>query len=515
MQRGSTQPSRHHDTWMVTLLVLLVFAAGLAIRLFDLDDPPLDFHPARQIHSALISRGYFAKWGGTVPVEQQSQMIIMGVTEGLLEPPIMEFLTAYTYKAIDQANLVVPRLYAIFFWMLGGYFLWLLSSRLLSRLSGALAVGIYLLLPYSIHISRSFQPEPLFICLILAAVWAFIRWHEQPTWPHTILAGLLFGLAIYSKQIVLFYGFGLLFAHAIAELGLGKSFKNPKFIVIAVLALLPLSIYMLRGLADGSMTGNTALRFFPQLWFQPAFYVRWLRQIQGVIGLGTFVLALSGMVLSRQRLLRVLTIGLLGGYVLSGFGLSYHISTHDYYHVLMIPLAALGLAALFETIATSVEWPKRSLLAHSVLTGLALIWAGYQIYTVRSEMKTVDNRDKPQFWAGLTERMGGMNASVIGLLKDYGAGLNYYGLMYPQPWEKTGDVMIRSLGKEQYLQDFQQKTEGRHFFVITDFADLARQPELQEALFTHYPVFEQGSDYIVFDLRSPGPQPNPPRLVIP
>lgn len=44
------------------LLILAIFAAGIGIRLYDLTDPPLDFHPARQIHSALMARGIYAKW---------------------------------------------------------------------------------------------------------------------------------------------------------------------------------------------------------------------------------------------------------------------------------------------------------------------------------------------------------------------------------------------------------------------------------------------------------------------
>ena len=39
--------------------IVLIFFAALAIRLYDFDDPPLDFHPARQLHSALIARAEF------------------------------------------------------------------------------------------------------------------------------------------------------------------------------------------------------------------------------------------------------------------------------------------------------------------------------------------------------------------------------------------------------------------------------------------------------------------------
>ncbi|MEJ5241736.1 MAG: hypothetical protein WHS87_11110 [Anaerolineales bacterium] len=39
------------------LLLLLLLLTGWLIRLYDLDDPPLDFHPTRQLFSALKARG--------------------------------------------------------------------------------------------------------------------------------------------------------------------------------------------------------------------------------------------------------------------------------------------------------------------------------------------------------------------------------------------------------------------------------------------------------------------------
>ncbi|HJS29813.1 MAG TPA: hypothetical protein VJ768_09335, partial [Anaerolineales bacterium] len=41
-------------TLWVTLAVLYV--VGLGVRLADLTDPPLDFHPTRQLRSAIIAR---------------------------------------------------------------------------------------------------------------------------------------------------------------------------------------------------------------------------------------------------------------------------------------------------------------------------------------------------------------------------------------------------------------------------------------------------------------------------
>ena len=39
--------------------MLILFGLGFAIRMVDLTDPPLDFHPTRQLRSAIIARSMY------------------------------------------------------------------------------------------------------------------------------------------------------------------------------------------------------------------------------------------------------------------------------------------------------------------------------------------------------------------------------------------------------------------------------------------------------------------------
>lgn len=40
------------QSWLTTSLLLILLLGGLGLRLLDLTDPPLDFHPAGQLRSA-------------------------------------------------------------------------------------------------------------------------------------------------------------------------------------------------------------------------------------------------------------------------------------------------------------------------------------------------------------------------------------------------------------------------------------------------------------------------------
>ncbi len=56
-------PLKQTRTWPVRLLpwvmLFALLAAGFGVRMVNLKDPPLDFHPVRQLRSALIARGLY------------------------------------------------------------------------------------------------------------------------------------------------------------------------------------------------------------------------------------------------------------------------------------------------------------------------------------------------------------------------------------------------------------------------------------------------------------------------
>ena len=45
-----------------------------------------------------------------------------------------------------------------------------------------------------------------------------------------------------------------------------------------------------------------------------------------------------------------------------------------------------------------------------------------------------------------------------------------------------------------------------HYFLVTDFDEFNRQPELKERLVNTYPVSFQGDGYLIFDLQNPTQQ---------
>src|SRR5512146_3434805 len=83
---------------MAAATLLVLFGLGLAIRLYDLTDLPLDFHPTRQMLAALKARGMYLQSSLTVPDWQRKMAVEQWKTKSEVEPETFEHLVAFTYR---------------------------------------------------------------------------------------------------------------------------------------------------------------------------------------------------------------------------------------------------------------------------------------------------------------------------------------------------------------------------------------------------------------------------------
>lgn len=502
-----------------TLTLVLLFLAALAIRLYDLTDLPLDFHPTRQLFSALKARGmYYLSLTG-IPHwmrAEANQQMNLRVT---IEPAIMERLVSFTWRFTGD-ELWVARLYSSLFWLAGGVFLYLLARGLFSPDGALFAAAFYLFLPYGIYASRSFQPDPLMVTLILGCWWAVHCWAEEvlprrkeareevdspsrlrgSSWLWAILVSLFGGLAIFVKLSAVFFIIGGAVGAALGPFTLRQTLRNPQVYAMAILGALPGAAWVIYGLASGFLGQQFGGRFIPSLLISPAYYLGWIQMIGGVLGPPTVALALLGLFFVREKNKRVLLFGLWGAYLAFGIFFDYHISTHDYYSLPLVPIAALSLTPLAEEIlarlaeSTCGSRVKRMLAASALTLGLfAVLW------NVRGVLKSVDYRPEAEMWAEIGEVLG-HPAPVVALTQDYGARLAYWGWETAVNWPRSADFEYAELRGGG--SDYEKRLGGLagKLFLVTDFDDLNRQPRL-EAYLSQFPVYAEGEGYIIYDLR--------------
>jgi len=508
-----SQPTFFSPRAIRNAALVFLFITAFAIRLYDLTDVPLDFHPTRQLLSAIKARAlYFETQPDGISTEKLETGIRQAKLKAQVEPVIFERLVAYTYQFTGE-QLWVARIYSSLFWLIGGIFLFLLVRDLLSFEAAVFSAAYYLFFPYAVIASRSFQPDPLMVMLILAFWWTFLRWMTLALDPApartgaamsaALLAGLLGGLAIFIKFSAAFFVIGAALGLALSRFTLRELLRNSQVWVMGILGALPALIYLVYGIfLRGGLGSQFSGRFIPALLLNPINYLQWMTKADMAAG-GLFImLALLGFLFSNDKRLRNFMFGLWGAYILYGLFFDYHIGTHDYYHLPFIPIVAVSLSPLgnwffAHLTEATVRRNQRNMAYLILILGLFMV-----VWNIRNEMKAVDYRPDAVMWTQIGEEV--KDKSVIALIQDYGSRLEYWGWRTVPTWPYVGDLVYLNVrdGNFSFEELFMEYSSKKEFFLVTDFDELERQPELKQRLHT-FPVYLEGDGFLIFDLRKP------------
>ena len=485
---------------------VLLLGLGLGIRLYDLTDLPLDFHPTRQLLSALKARGMYYQTLSDIPTEQKSFAVQQWKIRAAIEPEIVERIVAFTYQFTGE-QIWVAKVFSSAFWVIGGLFLFLLARQLTSTEGALAATAFYLFTPYAVAASRSFQPDPLMVMLIIIFWWAVYKWSEDLTsFQWAVIAGLFGGLAIYVKFVAAFFVIGGGLGSILRRESLFETARRPQIYVMTVLGILPGAAYVIYGVWIAGYLGQQfGGRFIPALFLSPSYYLGWVGMLNIVIGGIALMLGLLGLFFVDEKKRRFF-LGLWGGYALFGIYFNYHISSHDYYSLPLIPIVALSLAPLAEWFFAQLTALTPTRLTRFFAFGLLLLGMFASLWNIRAEMKATDYRPEAQMWAEIGETLGDKNTA--GLTQDYSSRLAYWGWTSITTWPTYGDLIYHDDLRGAQLEFdglFEDIALKKELFLVTDFGELKRQPLLKEKL-SGYPIFAEGDGYIIFDLTSTGSQ---------
>jgi len=497
-----------------TSALILLFSLALIIRLYDLTDLPLDFHPTRQLLSAIKARGlYYETQPDGIPTWKLEIAIRQAKLKADVEPVIFERVVAFTYRFTGE-QLWIARIYSSLFWLLGGIFLFMLVRDLISFEGAILSTAYYLFFPYAIIASRSFQPDPLMVMFVLAFWWMFSRWVDHTAgfshsrrgeqWWWALLAGLFGGLAILIKFSAAFFVIGAALGLGLSRFTMRELLRNTQVWLMTFLGILPAAAYLVYGIfIGGYLGGQFSGRFIPALLLSPVNYLQWATKADLAAG-GLFImLGLLGLILVRDGRLRSLMIGLWAAYLVYGLFFDYHVATHDYYHLPLIPIVAVSLSPIGDwffarlTESGPGPWARRAMYIILLSGVLSDVW------NVRSQLKAVDYRPEAAMWAEVSEQL--IDKRAVALTQDYGSRLEYWGWKTVATWPYIGDINYIDArgGSFSFDEFFNEYSSRRDYFLVTDFDELDRQLDLKNKLFTSYHIDAQGEGYVIFDLRSP------------
>jgi hypothetical protein len=496
----------------IVLWVVMVGLLGLGgfIRLIDLTDPPIDFHPSRQLRNAVIARGIYYQILPNADPELRQQAITLANAAGRYEPPVLEAIVGWTYRIIGGEYLWVSRIYSTLFWLVGGLALFFLARRMTTAGGALVALSYYLFLPFSVQASRSFQPDPQMVMWFLLSVYCLYRWSDAREWKWAILASITGGVAVLVKIVAVYLVGGAGVAIVLSTLAaqgdkrglIRRVLSSWQVWVMVLLMVIPPAAYYLAGRPEGA-SGYFSQWIGPlaHLILSPSFYVRWISFLHTWLDLTVILLGLVGVLLSIPRN-RILLLGLWIGYGIYGLTMPYQMYTHNYYHIQLIPIVALSIAPVAHALVERLA--QQAKLWQWAFIGLFMMAIGYSSWVARSVLMAEDFRSEPAYWHEMSKALP-VDGKIIALTNDYGLCLLYYGWRNVGLWPSSGEQdlsELRGSGKD-FQQQFANRTAQYDYFLVTALGQLDKQPELSEMLSTHYPLVVKGDGYLVFDLRNP------------
>ena len=509
----------------LAVLAIVIAGVALAARWNHVNASPFDVAEARQLQDATLARGYYVLHLSAAPDWQRRVMRARLREAQPIELPILPYAAAISFRLAGGEHLWIPRLLSSLFWILGALFLYLLARRFTHGWAALLGVAVYLFLPFPLVASTSFQPDPLMVMLIVASILATVRHHERPTRQRLGVALAVSAAGVFIKPgIPAFFTLPTFAALAIARSGTRRAFASPSFYLFPVLSLLPAVVLYVYGAIAGSfLQGKIQESVNPHLLLESIFWHGWLDMIRTVLrapllgdrsALLVLVVAASGVLLARTKAQRAVLLALWGGYVLFGLTIDNYVSTHDYYSLPLVPIAALSLAVVAGALGDLLRGPLSRRSVQIGIAALAAVVVGGVLVARGANLglppvNRVADRRIPEY-----EYVGRLLDHSSRVLLLGSAGVWQYGWIAGRYWPGQSDLSWERVQDRLPPMNADERfrtTDGRYwpavgamhprprFFVVTEPMELVLQPDLC-VLLSDFRVVAAGRDYMIFDL---------------
>jgi hypothetical protein len=358
--------------------------------------------------------------------------------------------------------------------------------------------------------STSFQPDPSMIGALLASLYAVMRHHESAQRSWLLAAAALSALAVLFKPVAIFFTLGAFAALAVSRGG-WRQLPSRETAIFAVASVAPTALFYLWVMSRSALGEHSAFGFAPHLLLEQQFYAGWLGMIHKTSGLSALVAGLAGLLVVPSGHRRNFLLGLWIAYGAYGLVKTYHIYTHPYYQLPLLPIVALSLGATLAITTTWLAGRSPTSLARHCGAAIAALPLLFSFGLVLQRYRAMPDFSAEVRAAETIGRDIRHSTRTILLARFSGRPLRYHGHFCGQYWPDAGEIAAESAvglpvsSTEQRL-DALIKAGQAQYFIVRDLEELERQNDLQQLLRARYPVLIESPEYIIFDLR-PSPAP--------
>jgi hypothetical protein len=280
--------------------------------------------------------------------------------------------------------------------------------------------------------------------------------------------------------------------------------RRPQVYLMSALGILPGAAYIVYGVwITGFLGQQFGGRSIPALYLSLEYYLGWIGILNLVMGGIPILFGLLGFYFLQEKGTSRFLSALWAGYLIFGIYFNYHISTHDYYSMILIPIVALSLAPLADYVADALSKTPLYERAKAIPILLIIVALVLVNWNTRAFLKSNDYRAEPAKWIEISQKVG-KDSRLIGLVQDYGMRLAYWGWIPTTVWPRSGDIYYHENRGAQFEfeQMFAETAAKMDYFIVTDFDELDKQHLLKEFLYSQFSIAFSGDGYVIFDLKN-------------
>lgn len=175
-------------------MVTVIFLCAFVLRYIHSADPIGGFHSFNEAWYSIIASNYSGFPDFLFP------QTVFGRVDYNVSPFLSQLM--YVFGKSSDFSKPVLVLIPIFFSVMTVIVIYELGAKLFDRTAGIVAALFYATIPVSVMVGRNIQTDPVYVFFLCSSLLTYLTAtdKENPRPALMALAGLLFGLAFYSKQ---------------------------------------------------------------------------------------------------------------------------------------------------------------------------------------------------------------------------------------------------------------------------------------------------------------------------
>lgn len=503
-----------YPQWSIGFILL-----GVLIRLIHIDQPILEGAATRQIQTAVVT--YNLLINGFDFLYPQTNLL-PEPRYFILEPPIYNFVVALLYK-IFGVHEYLGRLVSVSAFVGTAFYLYKIAAKNLNESIGRAAVFFFTFSPLSILFTRAFQPDPTALFFSVGLVFYFVEWirgSDKAYW-----TACAFGaVAFFVKQTFLFIMLPLV-VYGVARKGMGFFRDKKTFLFFIILLPAPIlwSLHA-KQVAQAFPVNHFVANFRFSNWFNPqtlltyVFYKNIFQWLSGLIltPFG-FVLLFLGLFIKTDKQSDMLLNIWLTGVAIFYLIFSNHAHTHEYYHLPLLPVAALVIGKAWWFLFENDRSPARDLWLNPFFRMMSAAIVAVMVFGYsNSAFKLPDQfRHFSEEIEILNKYTQDENLIVVteGHHLYYGHNLGW-AFLYDAPGVLKRKTFADFLptDREPVVADILEgmRKSGAQYFFVTQPDRFYKNQEFSDYVLAHYPVVAQKDGVcILFDLKKRNPETIP------